>query len=104
MTSSVISEQWNVSHSVIDHWRALQLADVSSIFDLSDKQDMLKYQTRPEQSSSVSYCDELSTDCYHGFYQSPQCRHQHPNNCAILLSSYPGIYSCFITYGIKANI
>lgn len=90
MSSSVVSEQWNISHSIIDHWRALRLSDVSSVFDLSDKQDMLKYLTRPDMSSSLSYCDELSTDCHNGFYQSPRCRHQHPDNCALLLSSYPG--------------
>jgi len=89
MSSSVISEHWNASHSVVDHWRALQLADVSSIFDLSDDRDTLKYLTRPDRSSSLTYCDELSTDCRNGFYQSQQCR-QHTNNCAVLLSSYPG--------------
>jgi len=79
-----------MSHSIIDHWRALRLSDVSTVFDLSDKQDMLKYLARPNLSSSLSYCDELSTGCHNGFYQSPQCRRRHPDNCAILLSSYPG--------------
>jgi len=91
MSSSVVSEHWNASHSVVDHWRALRLSDVSSVFDLSNERDMLKYLTRPDLSSSLTYCDELSTDCHNGFYQSQHC-HQHTNNCAVLLSSYPGNY------------
>ena len=94
MSSSVVSEQWNVSHSIADHWRALQLYDMSRVFDLSDKQDMLKYLSRPDVSSSLSYCDDLSSDCHNGFYQSPQCRHQHSDDCAVLLSSYPGNLVC----------
>jgi len=90
MSSSVVSDHWNSSHSIVDHWRALRVADVSSVFDLSDERDMLKYLTQPDLSSSLTYCDELSsTDCDNGFYRSPRCR-QHTNNCALLLSSYPG--------------
>ena len=90
MSSSVINDSWNSSHAIVDHWRALQLPDVSTLFDLSDEEDMLKYLTRPDLSNSVSYCNELSTDCLDGFYQTQRCRQQHPNNCAVLLSSFPG--------------
>jgi len=89
MSSSVVSGHWNTSHSITDHWRALRLANVSSVFDLSSEHDVLKYLTRPEMSTDLSYCDELSTDCYNGFYHSQQCPHRQ-NNCAVLLSSYPG--------------
>jgi len=104
MSSSVVSEHWNSSRSIIDHWRALRLSEVSSVFDLSNKQDMLMYWTRPDTSSTVSYCDELSADCHNGFYQSPQCRRQHPDNCAVLLSSYPGNHLYLHSLVIKASV
>jgi len=96
MSSSVVREQWNTSHSIIDHWRALQRADVSSIFDL---RNVPQYLTRPDRSSTVTYCDELSNNCRNGFYHSQQCR-QHANNCAVLLSSYPGTH----VYGDLSSI
>jgi len=81
----------------------MQLPDVSCMFDLADKHDMLKYLTRPDLSSSTSYCDELSTDCHDGFYQSSRCR-QHPDDCAVLLSSYPGNYVHLSSLVVNAGI
>jgi hypothetical protein len=97
MSSSLVSSRWNASRAIIDHWRALNLPNVTSLFAELDR-DRLRTMTHSSPDEQRTLCDvfvdaetdaEAGESCRDGIYREAPCR-QHHSKCAILLSSYPG--------------
>jgi hypothetical protein len=95
VSSAAVSTRWNATQTIVDHWRALSMPNVTSLFVARDD---LKPLVRLKSDERRTYCDQFSggeTDaeagekCRDGIYREAPCRHHH-SKCATLLSSYPG--------------
>lgn len=91
--SYVTNSMWSESQVLVDHWKTLQLEDISSLFSLhSDLKLLRNFLTRKDPESNRSFCDDGYAGCRSGFLTAPKC---HPRNmhgkCAVLLASYPDL-------------
>lgn len=91
LPTSMIDEIWNKSTIALDHWKALQLTEVTSQFALSGKMDLLRnVLTKINLTSQETLCEEIAEECFNGLYYPPNHCHQLPDQCAVLISSTPG--------------
>ena len=90
MPSFLVNSQWEKEHKIIDHWRALQLDQVSQMFAMEQEKLQLLQEvlTLRHLPSNYSYCQYKG--CHRGLYSMPHCRHKNKNNCPLLLSGDPG--------------
>lgn len=92
--SYVSEDKWTESQILVDHWKSLQLNEISSLFALNkDSVDLLRrFLTRKSPESDETFCNDFYDGCHGGFLMEPKCHHHNKTHgrCAILLSSYPG--------------
>jgi len=94
MPTSTVETVWNRSQLAIDHWKALKLQQITSLFSLHEQSDLLKnFLIRPDHALYSSTCDNSFDDCKNAFYSSGQILpcDKIKRTCAVLLSSTSGM-------------
>ncbi|XP_023218395.1 uncharacterized protein LOC111620654 [Centruroides sculpturatus] len=88
LSLSFVHKLWQENNTILDHWRAFQKEEISSLFDISEK-ELKRYAF---YNNKKYYCQ--FPECENSYYKPPQCRR--PNViCATLLSDYSGNAHCF---------
>ncbi|ELU06196.1 hypothetical protein CAPTEDRAFT_136189, partial [Capitella teleta] len=90
--TEIVEQTWLTEHHVIDHWRALTVDHVTDRFTLEDRMNYIRNHLSKPRSfeSEETYCK-----CNRGILDENGCLGNHlpggdVENCALLLSSYPG--------------